>query len=149
VTVTKQSYGQTLATLYLLSVPKGKSTLMPANLLGVFDPRNKVFTQGPYGPLAFLKRSPEAENVRQVFNEYGRPVETARSRREIAKWLARGQVLKDALAAAGMTDLDPLFAYLASAASSYGQRADRIALEQPTKLNPRRKKFEVTIVMPV
>jgi hypothetical protein len=148
VTVTKQSYGQTLATLYLLSVPKGKSTLTPANLLGVFDPANKYFTQGPYGPLAAQNHSPEAVKVTQALLEHGRPVETARSRREIAKWSARGEVLKDALAAAGMTDLDPLFAYLASTANLYGQRARRIASEQPTKLNPRRKKFEVTIVMP-
>jgi hypothetical protein len=153
VVTTVPPYGTTRA--YLLSVPKGKSTLTPANLVAEFDPTRPGYPGARagdfadvYGPLAARKLSPEAAKVMQVLREYNTDAETALARREVAKWAARGEVLKGALAVAGLTDLDGLFSYLSRGARTYGERAQRIAGEQPRKLNPRRKKFEVTIVMP-
>jgi len=155
VTVNRSRYGHPVTLSYLLSVPKGKSTLTPANLLAEFDPvrptlpgeRVGDFAE-VFGPLAARSLSPEAAKVRQVLREYNTTAETARARREVAKWSARGETLKAALAAAGMTDLDGFFAYLMRGASGYGERAQRIAQEGSQRLNPRRKKFEVTVVMP-
>jgi hypothetical protein len=153
VVTTVPYYGHIRA--YLVAVPKGKSTITPANLVAEFDPKRPGYPgervgdfAEVYGPLAARKLSPEAAKVMQVLREYNTTAETARARREIAKWATRGETLKAALAAAGMTDLDGLFAYLARGARTYGERAQRIASEPPRKLNPRHKKFAVTIVMP-
>jgi hypothetical protein len=152
VVTTVPYFGYTQA--YLVAVPKGKSTITPANLVAEFKPERpsypgeRTFAE-VYGPLAERRLSSEAAKAMQVLREYNTTVETARTRREVAKWAARGETLKAALAAAGMTDLDGFFVYLSRGAHIYGERASRVASEQPTKLNPRRKKFEVTIVMPV
>lgn len=142
---------------YLFTVPRGKSTLTPANLLAVWDIRRPSqpgarvgeFADDLYGPLARSKRTAEGEAVMQVLREYNTDAETPHTRREAKRWAARGEALKVALANAGQTDLQAYLEYLDKAASNYGERARRIESEGKRKLNPRRDKLAVRIFMPV
>jgi hypothetical protein len=142
---------------YLFTVPKGKSTLTPANLLAVWDIRRPSysgarvgdFADDLYGPLTASRRTAEGEAVMQVLREFNTDAETPRTRREAKKWAARGEALKVALANAGQTDLDAYLNYLDRAADTYAGRAARIAGEGKKRLNPRRDKLAVRIFMPV
>ena len=147
------SYSQTG---YLLSVPSGQSTLTPANLLARV-PTVRTYSSGArdmayfslFGRLKVVPTTPALDAVIQALREYNTEVETARTTREVAKWVKRGDALVSALASAGITDLDAFFGYVAHAARQYQTRASRIAAAGKQKLNPRRDKLAVRIFMPV
>jgi hypothetical protein len=144
------------ATGYLLSVPRGQTTFTPANLLARFNAA-RSYTRGLrdvgalnlYGRLIAQPTTPALDSIVQMLREYNTEVETERTKREVAKWVARGDALKDALAAAGITNLNRFFYYFSTAADSYAGRAARIAGEGKKRLNPRRDKLAVRIFMPV
>jgi uncharacterized protein YdcH (DUF465 family) len=141
---------------YLLSVPRGQTTFTPANLLARFNAARSytrglrdVGTFNLYGRLIAQPTTPALDSIVQVLREYNTEVATERTKREVAKWVARGDALKDALAAAGITNLNRFFYYFSTAADSYAGRAARIAGEGKKRLNPRRDKLAVRIFMPV
>ena len=141
---------------YLLSVPRGQTTFTPANLLARFN-ATRSYTRGLrdvgalnlYGRLIAQPTTPALDSIVQVLREYNTEVATERTKREVAKWVARGDALKDALAAAGITNLNRFFYYFSTAADTYAGRAARIAGEGKKRLNPRRDKLAVRIFMPV
>jgi hypothetical protein len=141
---------------YLLSVPSGQSTFTPANLLARL-PAAPTFSRvlreassfSLFGRLKVAPTTPALDAIIQALREYNTEVETARTTREVAKWVARGDALTTALASAGITDLNAFFSYVSRAASQYGTRASRIDAAGKRKLNPRRDRLAVRIFMPV